>query len=148
MSTSIQWGDVATWASTVMMALTLAVLWWQIRAVRRSVQGGTYERICSTMIGIDRFFVDNPQLRPYFYGGKTLDGVTPLEREKLYATAEMLTDFFYDVFHQKDLMPTQTFEPYSRWMRRVYANSPLLKEFVPTGTYDETFVKHLKMGCA
>jgi hypothetical protein len=140
----IHWGDVATWTSAAMLLLTLVVLWWQIRDVRHSVQGATYERISATMINIDKFFVDNPGLRPFFYGGKTLEGVDDEKREKLYATAEMLTDFFYDVFHQKDLMPQPTFESYSSWIKLVYSKSPVLREFVPTGTYDEAFVRHLK----
>ncbi len=144
MTESIHWGDVATWTSAVVLVLTLAVLWWQIRDVRRSVQGATYERICTTMIEIDRFFVDHPELRPYFYRGKSIAGIAPLDQEKLDATAEMLTDFFYDVFHQKDLMPRQTFEPYNRWMKMVYAKSPALQAFIPTGTYDDVFVNHLK----
>ena len=144
MSTSIDWGSVATWISAVIAATTLLVLWWQIKDLRRSVQGSTYQNICSTMIMIDRFFAENPQLRPYFYGGKTLDGVTPLEQERLNAVAEMVVDFFYDVFHQRDLMSKQTFQPYSSWMKKLYMNSPIIREFIPTGTYDDAFVKHLQ----
>jgi hypothetical protein len=144
MSTSIEWGNVAAWTSAVIGVLTLGVLWWQMRSVRLSVQGSTYQNICSTMIGIDKFFAENPRLRPYFYGGKTLAGVTPLEREELNAVAEMVVDFFYDVFYQRDLMSQQTFQPYSSWMRKLYMNSPLIREFIPTGTYDDAFVKHLQ----
>jgi hypothetical protein len=141
MGTSIEFGTAAAWTSAV---IGVGVALWQMRKIRRSIQGSTYQSICSTMIEIDRFFVDNPQLRPYFYGGKTLDGVALLEREKLNAVAEMVVDFFYDVFHQRDLMSQQTFQPYSSWMRRLYKNSPLLREFIPTGTYDDAFVKHLQ----
>lgn len=143
----IDWGDIATWASTVALVLTFVAILWQLADIHHSIQGDTYQSISEKMIEIDMFFVEKPQLTPYFYSGETLDENISLEEQnRVRAAADMLADFFDDVFYQRELMPQGAFDSYGRWMKEVYSNSPLLREEIRIDAYDEKFIDYLKSG--
>lgn len=143
MNIPIELGDLASWTTCLVALLTLLAIWRQLVSLRHSIEGGTYHHISQSMIDIDRWFAENPELRPYFYSKKSVDEIDPILRERLYATAEMLVDFFYNVYFQRNQLPESASLPYSEWMCRLYQTSPLLQEFVPTGTYHKEFVSHL-----
>ena len=98
------------------------------------------------IIEIDRYFVENRDVKPYFYYGKKVNGEQPHIREKLLSIAEMLIDCFDNIYHQKDCMPPSTFDPFSAFMREIYQNSPILQELLSKREYwyPKKFTDHLK----
>jgi hypothetical protein len=65
----------------------------QTRYALQSVEGSIYASITTQTLAQDEIFINNPELRPYFYAGKELDHNDPL-REKVHAIAEYLLDFY------------------------------------------------------
>lgn len=50
-------------------------------------------KLMERIMALDTFFVDRPELRPYFYDGKALPGVDEaLLRARVLATAELIVD--------------------------------------------------------
>ena len=137
---------IATCVSAIAVVVALCFIWIQTRNLRRSIQSSTYQNVYQTMIDVDRFFAENPNLKPYFYGGKQVDTKEQVNRERLFSIAEMLADYFDNVYHQEACMPPQTFAGFSKFMRDTYQNSPVLREFLSERKdwYSKKFIEHLQ----
>ena len=132
-------------AGSVFALCTLIALIFEVRHLKSSVQSSTYQRIYEQMITIDRFFIENPSLKPYFYGSETPTTKNPIELEKVASIAEMMIDYFDSVYHQQDCMPEDTFPQFLRFMKDTCTASPVLKQFIHCRRdwYPEKFWQHL-----
>jgi hypothetical protein len=130
----------------IIVVVSLWFLWIQIRELRRSIQSSTYQNIYQMIVEIDRYFIENRDIKPYFYYNKEADSGQPHLREKLLSIAEMLIDCFDNIYHQKDCMPPSTFDPFSAFMKEIYQDSPILRELLSKREYwyPKRFVDHLK----
>jgi hypothetical protein len=63
----------------------------ELQHSQRSTNADLHFRVHSAMQELDKFFVDRPELRPYFYENKRLPS-RKREADRLDATAEMLLD--------------------------------------------------------
>lgn len=78
-------------------AAAVAAIWQgflirkELRHSQRSTEADLHFRVHSAMQEVDAFFVDRPELRPYFYEDKRLPR-SKRELDRLDATAEMLVD--------------------------------------------------------
>ncbi len=135
---------IGVWVSILIIGVSLWILWVQIRELRRSIQSSTYQNIYQMILTIDRYFIENVDIKPYFYHGKKVS-CEPL-KERLLSTAEMLLDCFDNVYHQKECMPPHTFDAFSTFMREIHQNSPILQEVLSQREhwYPEGFIKHLR----
>jgi hypothetical protein len=148
--------DIAMWCEArhsmlLLLASLVSALFivLQIYILTRSIRGQTYQRIYESMITIDKFFIENPRLKGYFYP----DAEEPeedVDQDKLFSIAEMLTDYFDSVYHQKNTMPRHTFEGFIDYMRSVYKHSRVLRAYLDLPSrnnwYPEKFVAALKAG--
>ncbi|HVT17441.1 MAG TPA: hypothetical protein VHQ90_14830 [Thermoanaerobaculia bacterium] len=125
----------------------VGVAFYQLRELVSSVRSQTYQRIYDAMISIDRFFIDNPDLKSFFYSdsGLTSEGRS-IDEPKLASVAEMLVDYFDSVYHQKDCMPTHTFDGFLNYMKGTYRTSLATRKFLASREdwYPADFVKALK----
>lgn len=119
---------------------------YQLFLLRRSIRSSTYQNVYQMMINIDNFFIENPDLKPYFYEGQIMEEREGLNYTKLLSVAEMLIDYFDNVYHQKDCMPRRTFEGFSEFMKDMYRSSPVLQEFLSQRKhwYPQKFIEYLK----
>ena len=117
-------------AGSIFDLFTLMALISEVRHLKASVQSSTYQRIYEQMIAIDRFFIDNPTLKPYIYGSESPATKNPIEVDKLDSVAEMMIDYFDSVYHQQECMPENTFPQFLRFMKDTCTTSPLLKQFL------------------
>jgi hypothetical protein len=146
-SNNADWVAAAgTWAGVLLTGLTLYVVWNQLADLRASVQRSTALNIYSHMVDIDRFFIEHPHLKPYFYGGPipAIDEVP--SHQQLLSVAEMMVDYFDSVYQQKECSPKDTFGPKMKYMRQIYEESSVLREFLDAnaGWYDPAFVDEIK----
>jgi hypothetical protein len=79
---------------------------------------------------LDYIFINNPELRPYFY-----DGLDISEGEELYnkvsSTAEFLIDYFDAYLIQATTFPqTWANRPWDNYMLYVFRNSPIICRFL------------------
>ena len=115
----------------------------QTKQLRKSVRLETYQRVYEKMIDIDLFFVENAELKSYFYSNKTVDDKAI--NNKLSSLAETMVDLFYNIYFQKEGMPQETWIGWELYIKHI-AQSPVLKQFVNENKswYTEDFVELLK----
>lgn len=131
------------------LKLQIDLLTKQLEDVKTSIQSSTYQNIYQQMIEIDRYFIEHPELKAYFYSTEMKAEMPEdaLEQEKLFSIAEMLVDFFDSVYHQKKCMPPKTFSRFSEYMKDMYQNSIVLRKFLTDERedwYPDNFIEELK----
>lgn len=120
----------------------------QTRHVGDSLKGNAYGSVASQMFAVDRVFINEPELRPYFYSGRDISNDDPLY-DKVVAVAELLLDFFDSVLlqqkHFPQIWPRQWWEAY---MMYSFANSPLLCGYLESvkDWYTEDLVHLMRKG--
>jgi hypothetical protein len=115
-------GNLAFVVSVVLLAI-------QLRNGTRATLASVYQAMNGDMLQINRLFVDQPLLRPYFYGEKELTDESPDERERVHATAELFINFIDNVLTQMPLLPSSLAEPWRTYFVSVTATSPVLRDF-------------------
>ena len=122
----------------------------QIQDLRESIEGATYQNIYEQMLNIDRFFIENPELKPYFYSNRSITTEDKIKRDKLFSIAEMLIDFFDNVYYQQNLMETDKFEAFWKYLTTICENSPVLRDHVIDRAewYPGEFVCELIKSCS
>jgi hypothetical protein len=114
-------GNVALIVSVVLLGL-------QVRNGARATLASVYQAMNGDMLQINRLFVDQPLLRPYFYGAKELTDESPDERERVEATAELFINFIDNVLTQIPLLPSSLAEPWRTYFVGVTTTSPVLRD--------------------
>jgi hypothetical protein len=119
----------------------------QITKAQRVIDSTAFQGISTVWIDIDKFFVEHPELRPYFYHGQDLapeaDQRTAWQVE---AAAEMLLDCFTNVYHQFAHMEFKGFASYGRFMQMMYRDQPCFRRLADqhVGWLDDPFVTYLR----
>lgn len=137
---------IGTWVYNVLMLASLTFLWFQLRSIKQQLKSAGFQGIWVLWIEIDKWFVANPSMKPYFYHGKDINkDVSEETRMKLESTAEMLLDCYANVFHQKDCMSAGEAKAYHKFMRNVYNTQPFFHRFVEDHTqwYLPEFIEYL-----
>ena len=100
-----------TIGSFITVIITITSLIFQSRVLLiqtecniKSIQGNTLGFITNNSLTVDKLFIDNPHLRPYFYNNQTIK-----KDDKLFdtvsATAEYLLDYFDSLLLHLNLSP-------------------------------------------
>ena len=108
---------VSIWTAQQQMAFVGAQTRLQVR-----------DRTLGNVLALDRAFLDHPELRPYFYGGKDLDKSDPLYA-RVEAVAEMHLDVFDYNLHHRRLFPNEYHFPEGNenFVREMLAQSPIMR---------------------
>ncbi len=88
-----------------------------------------------------KLFVDNPQLRPYFYSNKPLPDCSEPDahslahehrcnRDQVLAAAEMLIDYFEHILHSESFIESDLFTSWVSYFQELYSKSDALKAYV------------------
>jgi hypothetical protein len=120
--------DAVTLAGDVILTATLVVFMFQARAMTKTNQSSVYQTVADQMMSIDRLFIDRPDLRPYFYGGKPAPAGGD-ERERVIATSELIVDFMDNVMMQEPNIPDYLTSAWQTYFRSIAADSPSIREF-------------------
>ena len=137
---------IGTWVYNALMLASVIFLWFQLRSIKQQLKSAGFQGIWVLWIEIDKWFVANPAMKPYFYHAKDIDkDVSEETQMKLESTAEMLLDCFANVFHQKDCMSPGEGKAYHNFMRSVYDTQPFFRRFVEEHRpwYLPEFMEHL-----
>jgi hypothetical protein len=105
----------------------------EIRRARKQVDRETDYRIYEMMLDIDKFFIENSDLRPYLFDGKPMpDDVVEgsPEYHRVMAMIEMMLDFMECAYTQLDLMPVYQRIGWIDYFTETSKNSPLIRQFV------------------
>lgn len=137
---------IGTWFSNMLLLVSLIFIWRQIKGVKEQLKSAAFQGIWSIWIEIDKWFVANPTLKPYFYLRKDVDPNTSEELNmRLESTAEMLLDCFANFYHQRSCMLPEEEEAYKLFMRSVYRDQPYFRRFVDKSKdwYYPRFIEYL-----
>jgi hypothetical protein len=123
----------------VTVVVTLIVLIYQNRIISmqtsyalQSVEGSIYSNITTQSLAEDQIFINNPELRPYFYEGKLLKPNDPM-KHKIHATSEYLLDFFDSLESQLKKYPNLWIHEKREWEANIidqFAWSPELCRYL------------------
>jgi hypothetical protein len=122
-----------TWngATAVATIASVAILATQTLDLRRSVQRDTYQKAYETVYDLDRHFLDHPELKAYFYGGKVVDGSTDaLTRAKVESTAEWISDFFDNIYYNVKSGPDEDWTAWESYIQETFRRSPALRDYL------------------
>ncbi|MFC7850666.1 hypothetical protein ACFUTU_19540 [Arthrobacter sp. NPDC057388] len=120
------------------MAATLIAAGYQYLGIRSTLESSTASSLYAQQQEIDRIFVDQPDLQPYFWDHRELpdaavirDPAAKREAQQLAGRAEATAHRILDHFaHLKYQMGTQAFTSeradWEAYIRRSFADSPVL----------------------
>lgn len=138
---------IGTWVGSIVVIVSVFILQRQIRETRRTIESAAIQGAYDVWVGIDQFFVQHPELRPFFYRAKPMDeSLDEASRRKVEAAAEMILDCMANVFHQLPTLGPEEREAYGNFLKDRYQTQPALKQFVDEYEhwYPNTFIGFLR----
>lgn len=140
-----------TWFSGLLVAGSLIFIWVQTRHSREQALGArqsTYHNLYLMWFEVDMLFTRHPDLRRFFYEKGVVADVPSEKKHVVDAIFQMILDCFDNVYHQRELMPEDTFTSWSEFMREMHSESECLKEFLSNNIrwYPVSFVSHISGG--
>jgi hypothetical protein len=117
---------ILTLAYVIVTLVGFLLLRRQIQQVDSSTRGETYGELYGQQHSITQFFINNLQLRPYFYDNQEISSADA-DFAKIMAVAEMVADFLEHIYLQLPNLPEDVREGWESYMVRIYGNSPALR---------------------
>ena len=112
-----------------------------LKVLARQGLGAAHERLYHHNLEWQKFLVQHPELRPFFYDDKPLDGSSDAERGLLLLGAEMLAGFLELIVLQYPEVPNTVQPFWERFVRDSYRSSPALRAYL--ATYGKWYVEEL-----
>jgi hypothetical protein len=117
---------ILTFAYVIVTLVGFLLLRHQIKLVDLSTRGETHGYLYNHQHSITRFFIDNPNFRPFFYDNKEVSS-TDSEFITLRAVTEMVADFSEHIYLQLPNLPSDIRDGWECYMRHLYKNSSALR---------------------
>lgn len=140
------WSVYGAWFLNVLLVIFLGFLWLHIRELKHRISNHVLQSYWSIWIDIDKWFVANSELKPFFYHGKDADeSVDTNFRMKLESTAEMFLDCFSNIHLQRDVIPPEEERCIRGFMNDTYESQPFFHRFVDAhrSWYAPAFIEYL-----
>lgn len=142
-------------AGSIGVIVSLWLLYRQTGIFNRQLMVGVTQSMSDYTLEISRLFLQNPDLRPYFFEGKTIEENDP-NYLRAEAVAEVILDIFWTLSSESKRIQGSEFgseEVRSQWRTYVgdcFANSPILTSFLKKrqGWYGSELVKQMEEGLA
>jgi hypothetical protein len=131
---SPQWiSAIGVCVYNALILISLFFLYKQLKVLRNQIRHSTFNSYWAQWIEIDKWFVDHPRLKPYFYHGKVIvpgDTFDDDFRYQLDSAAEMLVDNFASLYFQLDsFVKDEERQVFREFMVRTYREQPFFKDF-------------------
>lgn len=122
-------------------------VWKQIKQVNSSIKSSSNNNLYSLTIEINKFLIENPELRPYFYGDsngkeKDYDKKDP-NFDKIETLADIYITFYEYIYEERDNIGMDIFNSWEEWKLDMYAKSPAIRKHLNNYAkwYNDDFVK-------
>jgi len=102
---------LSTFLSNLVVAISVFLLWLQIKEMRKQIQSSTYQTIVQMFDNFSQIILQNPHLAPILFG----TAQTPDQIQAEWATA-MRFDWFESVVIQKHKYRAIPDDLYAHWM--------------------------------
>jgi hypothetical protein len=121
---------IGTWIFGIIFVVSVILVWWELLQVQQGIRSTSYHSTYSLMVDIDRFFFDHTDMIDYFRNSAALP-VEDKKKKEVMIAAEMVADYFDNVFHQKKTLPSkEAYYGFAKYMQETYANSPALRMYL------------------
>jgi len=140
------WSMYGTWFSNLLLLLFLGFLWLQVKEMKQRLKNHVLQSYWAIWMEIDRWFVANSGLKPFFYYGKETDEKTDADfRMKLDSTAEMFLDCFSNIYLQRKVIPPEEERCIRSFMNDTYESQPFFHRFVDEhrSWYSPAFIDYM-----
>lgn len=122
-------GVIVNALALIGVVVSLLLLRAQGRAQREATLVVAYQNMTAQMADVYRFFVDNVELRPFFFGCKELP-TSGDERDRVLAVAEMYVNLMDNVLTQSRVLRRDGIAAdWESYFLHVYESSPAIREF-------------------
>jgi hypothetical protein len=122
-------GVIVNGLAFVGVIVSLLLLRAQGLTQRDATLAVAYQNMAAQMADVARFFVDNSDLRPYFFGGELLPASRD-EHGRLLAVAEMYVNVMDNVLTQAPILKRAGIvADWEAYFLDVYRRSPAIREF-------------------
>jgi hypothetical protein len=121
-------GQVVAGAAALLVLITLALAWKQIRMQVRINRFAVYDGLTRLVMDTDRVFIEHPEMRKYFYDGYP-PPTDPLELARALAIAELLADFMDHVAEHIDELEDSAWEEWKAYFGE-FRQSQVFKSFM------------------
>jgi hypothetical protein len=126
----------------------------QAQHLARSVESGAYQSITTELLELHKLYLEHPELRPYFRGGRDIRPDDPNYGPTL-VLAEYQLDFFDSFWVQSEQMPNildrggPEWQSWLAYMRDSFALSPIMCRHLDSikSWYTPEFVAFAKANC-
>ena len=110
--------------------MSIGILAYQTRQSSRALESTAEQTIQSQQLELDKIFIENSSLRPYFDSGKDLGERDP-NRDKVLALADLQIDFFGSVLTQTANIPalqhdTAEWRAWENYIHSTFSASPVM----------------------
>jgi hypothetical protein len=131
MSPYEKWSLAVSGVGFVLVIGSLLATWAQLKDLSQQNAMTVHAHRQETTLGMDRLFVEYPDIRDYFYAGKDIDEKDP-SYPRVEAVAEMHLDVFdYKLKHAENFKEYQPFAGVEEiWMRDMFRTSPILRRYL------------------
>ena len=124
----------------------------QTQHSHESLQSAAYQAIANHEMEVDRLFIENPRLRPYFFASQEISKISPD-----YSVAESIADYELDFFDSAQTqlkylksLPDVDMQAWQAYFDDSFTNSPILcQRLITLATwYEKDFVDREKDVCS
>ena len=110
------------------LLVSLYFVWRQARDQTLATRATVYQNITATMLDIDRFFIDQPELKKYFYDDEKL-AKKNVDYPRVQSIAEMILDFADFTLEHKPHMKDYPWHQWEKYFKYVYDHSPVMRDY-------------------
>jgi len=137
---SIGWlADLAQWLQVAqaivaiiglpILTLTMLMIWRQAKYAHHAAMSQVYQNTANDFASAQRYFMDHPEYRSYFYDGKSIDASDP-EYVRVLAIAEFWLHALHNLTIHRRYMGEYPWCVWERSVRDVFDKSPILQHFL------------------
>jgi hypothetical protein len=132
-------GDLAQWLQIAQSAvaiiglpvliLTMWMIWRQAQYAHHAAMSQVYQNTADGFAILQRYFMDHPEYKAYFYGGKSIEASDPE-----YVRVLSISEFWFHAVHNLTIhrryMGEYSWHIWEGSLRDVYNKSPILQHFL------------------
>lgn len=139
--------ELINFLAALVTIISFAIIAWQAFEAQQSIRSQSLASVYMLFTQLDLFFIKNPELRPYIYGGETGRAMSASEvataqsedekkdlarneQSRKEALAEFWTDTMYQAYMQKKALGLKTMGPVEKYISNIYVRSKLLRDFL------------------
>ena len=111
------------------LTLTLLMIWRQAQYAHHTAMSQVYQNTANDFASAQRYFMDHPEYRSYFYDGRSIDASDP-EYVRVLAIAEFWLHALHNLTIHRRYMGEYPWCVWERSVRDVFDKSPILQHFL------------------